>query len=127
MSCRSASVVAVCFSCLVAACSTVHAQATITGPNDGDSFKNNVTISVAGYIEDAPNTVYIKLRRSSSGTIYDSGSQVVLDSDPNDGASYGYFSIDLDSDIPRPLGEYTIEAWEDKVMTDSITITIVSG
>lgn len=114
---------------LLLAESTANAAAGITGPNDGDVFSTTASIGVTGFIDDAVNTVYIKLKLQPGDEIEDSGSQVVQIDDPNDGASYGYFSVSLEPPPAGwPPGDYVIEVQEgdDDTVQDEVYITIGS-
>lgn len=117
--------ITICLLAMLAIQSDANAQAALTGPSDGDTFSTTSTISVTGFIEDAVNTVYVYLKLQPAGTIQDSGSQVVQDCDPNDGVSYGLFSLDLEPPSGGwPAGDYVIEVWEDGIFQDDVQITI---
>lgn len=83
----------------------------ITNPVDNESYDNTANISVSGWIVDAPNTVIIKMRRQTTGTIVASATTDVAD---QDGTGQGTFSgLMLNAPVLGwPVGWYNIELWE---------------
>lgn len=115
---------------LVAAFAARDAEAQSVGglfaPTDGESFDNQATIGVSGYVAPAPTSIIIKMRRVSTGTIYQSVTQFV----PNQGDGGGHFegiNLTPNSVTGWPVDDYTIELWVGSQELANVTIHIVSS
>jgi hypothetical protein len=121
---RSIALWALLAACVANGASDAFAQA-ISDPVDGEVYDNRATIGVDGYIVDAPNTVTIKMRRLSTGTIQDSASYSVSD----DGTGQGGFAVNLDPPelTGWPEDYYIIELWENGSEVANVVIQITSS
>lgn len=106
-------------------CGAIAFAQAIDDPTSGEQFTIYATIAVDGYIDDAPNSVTIKMRRLSDGLIYASATQSVSD----EGMGVGNFSVELSTSDPSgwPPDYYIIELWEDGSEELNVTIQIVSS